>query len=109
MEIVYQLIENPNLCSSSESDKSSIMEELSSSANRSITSCSSDEDYADLLLFPLLHYLTTGRKRHRIENFLLITDSWTDQEFKEHMRLNRHTAQRLIGMKHIYYRFIHNG
>jgi len=105
-KIVHQLIETPNLYSSSDETNSEI-EELNSSTNSSVISSSSDENH-DLLLFPLLHYLITGRKRHRIENYLLIIDSWTDQEFKEHLRLNRHTAQKLIGIKHIHYRFIHN-
>jgi len=55
------------------------MEELTS--NESNSTYSSDEDHVDLF-FPLLHYLMTGRKRHRIENYLLI-DSWRNQEFKE--------------------------
>lgn len=96
--IVYQLIETPNLSTSSDSTNSSEMQELDSSSSGSITSSSSDEEHADLLFFPLLHYLTTGRRRHSITNYLLIIDSWTNEEFKEHLRLNRHTAQKLIGM-----------
>ncbi|KYN08277.1 Putative nuclease HARBI1 [Cyphomyrmex costatus] len=101
IKIVHQLTENASNLDSS-SDESSALEELSSSesSNSSVTS-SSDEDHADLLFFPLLHYLTTGRKRHRIENYLLIIDSWTNQEFKEHLRLNRHTVQKLIDELHL--------
>ncbi|XP_071581856.1 putative nuclease HARBI1 [Temnothorax nylanderi] len=94
--ILCQLIETPNLSSSSDSTDSSEMQELDSSSSGSITSSSSDEEHADLLFFPLLHYLTTGRRRHQITNYLSIIDSWTDEEFKEHLRLNRHTAQKLI-------------
>lgn len=60
MKIVHELIETPNLYSSSDKT-SSAMEELSSameelsSTNSSVTSSSIDEDHADLLLFPLLH------------------------------------------------------
>jgi len=76
MKIVHQLIETSNLYNSSDETNSEI-EELSSSTNSSVTSSSSDENH-DLLLFLLLHYLTTGfgRKKHRIENYLLIIDSW---------------------------------
>lgn len=100
--IVHQLIETSNLSTSSDSTDSSEIQESNSSSSGSIISSSSDEEHTDLLFFPLLHYLTTGRRRHRITNYLLIIDSWTNEEFKEHLRLSRDTAQKLIGMKCVY-------
>lgn len=93
--------------SSDETSSDDAIEKSSSTDSVSLSNNSSDEDHADLLLFPLLHYLTNGRKRHRIEDYLVIIDSWTDEEFKEHLRLNRNTAQKLIGIN-IHYQFIHN-
>lgn len=49
------------------------------------------------LLFPLFKYLTTGKKRNRVEEYLLVVDSWSDSEFKEHLRLQRSVADQLIG------------
>lgn len=39
-----------------------------------------------------------NNEKHRIANYLAVIDSWTDQEFKEHLRINRHTASILIGI-----------
>lgn len=61
------------------------------------TSSSSEEDAEYLLLFPLIRYLINGCKRNRVENYINIVDSWTDLEFKEHLRIQRTTANQLIG------------
>jgi len=45
-----------------------------------------------------MKFLTSGQRRHRIQNYLQIIDSWSDQEFKEHLRINRCTASKLIGI-----------
>lgn len=101
-KIMYHLIETPNLSSSSDSTDSSEIQELDSSSSGSITSSSSDEENVDLLFFPLMRYLTSNRRRHRITNYLSIIDSLRNEEFKEHFRLNRNIAQNLIGIKHVY-------
>lgn len=95
--VISLLIEN-TLNSTSTSTENSSTSETDWNNSLSIsddTSSSSEED--DLLLFPLIKYLISGLKRHRIENYLHIVDSWTDLEFKEHLRIERITAIRLIG------------
>jgi len=79
--------------SSSSNDES----DSSTDTLQDITNSSSSED-EDLLLFPLMKFLTSGQRRHRIQNYLQIIDSWSDQEFKEHLRINRCTASKLIGI-----------
>jgi len=37
-----------------------------------------------------------GHKRHRIKYYLHVVDSWTNSEFKKHLRINRITTIRLI-------------
>jgi len=64
----------------------------------SISSSSGDED-ADLLYFPLMEYLTSGSRRHRINDYLEIINLWTEREFKEHLRLSRRSVLQLIGKK----------
>lgn len=54
-------------------------------------------DNEDILLFPLLQYLTSGKKRSPVEEYLLIVEVWwSDLEFKEHIRLSRRTIYNLI-------------
>ncbi|XP_018372880.1 PREDICTED: putative nuclease HARBI1 [Trachymyrmex cornetzi] len=67
-----------------------LIETLSSSTDES------NKEDEDVLLFPLMHYLMNDRRRHRIENYIVIVNSWTDEEFKEHLRLTRYTATILI-------------
>ncbi|XP_066585161.1 uncharacterized protein [Prorops nasuta] len=50
----------------------------------------------DDILFPLLQFLLNGRRRHRVDNYIETVHQWTDEEFKEHLRLRRHTAYVLI-------------
>lgn len=57
---------------------------------------SSEEQNEDLMLFPLIRHLMNGRRRHRVEHYLQIADLWTEDEFKQHLRLNRQTASILI-------------
>lgn len=59
-----------------------------------------DDNNRDVLIFPLLRYLTTGNKRNRVEDYLLVVESWSDMEFKEHFRLSRRIALQLIGNFH---------
>lgn len=93
----------PNLSSSSTSTNSDTDKSSDSSLQNSITSVSSEEEDEDPLLFPLMHHLITGRKRHHIENYIQVIDLWTEQEFKEHLRLTRKTALKLIGTEHFKY------
>ncbi|KAK0178116.1 hypothetical protein PV328_002095 [Microctonus aethiopoides] len=50
----------------------------------------------DLILGPELHFLIHGR-RHRVDNFLKIIDSWSYIEFKRRLRLPRQITIKLIG------------
>lgn len=86
--------------SSTESSNTSEIDWNNSSLSISNTSSSSEENDGYLLLFPLMKYLISGRKRHRVEHYLHIVDNWTDLEFKEHLRVERITAIRLIGNIH---------
>jgi len=61
----------------------------------SISSLSGDED-ADLLYFPLMKYLSSGSRRHRINDYLKIINLWTERKFKEHLRLSRRSVLQLI-------------
>lgn len=49
------------------------------------------------LYLPLIQHLFCVCKRHRVEQFLEVVESWTEQEFKEHLRLSKQTVFRLIG------------
>ncbi|XP_024872183.1 protein ALP1-like [Temnothorax curvispinosus] len=72
------------------------MSESSSTEDSASSSSGDGEEDDDLLLFPLMLYLTSGQRRHRIQNYLQIIDSWTNKEYKQHLRLNRCTASKLI-------------
>jgi len=96
--------DNRFICALMEKSNSIISTSLSSNLNESdsstdtlqdITNLSSSED---LLLFPLMKFLTSGQRRYRIQNYLQIIDFWSDQEFKEHLKINRCTASKLIGI-----------
>lgn len=83
-------METPNLSSSSTSTNSNTDESDSTSENNISTSEEENKD----LLFPLMRYLITGRRRHRIENYIQVVDSWTDQEFKKQFTVNtKHCIQ----------------
>lgn len=43
-----------------------------------------------------MRYLLYARKRHRVENYIELIECWTEQEFKENLRLSRQTALKLI-------------
>lgn len=94
-KIIIQLLmeTSSNDTSSSTTNESSI---LNTSSTNSVTSLSNEEENEDVLLFPLIRYLMSSRKRHRVEDYLYIVDCWTDQEFKVYLRLNRRTALILI-------------
>ncbi|KAL0098972.1 hypothetical protein PUN28_020912 [Cardiocondyla obscurior] len=93
VEINY-LMETVNDSSTTSTDSSSEQNDLSLSFIN--TSSTSEEDDECILLFPILKYLISGCKRHRVKNYLDIVDSWTDLEFKEHLRIERTTANKLI-------------
>lgn len=83
------------------STENSSISDCSNSSLSSITvsnkSSSSEENEECLLLFPLMKHLISGRKRHRVEDYINTVDSWTDLEFKEHLRIKRTTTILLIG------------
>lgn len=93
-KIIVEIIKTNTVSSTSSSSEDSYI--FNNSSNSTISTTSNEEENEDILLFPLMHYLMNGRKRHRVEDYLHIVDSWTDQEFKEHLRLNRYTALILI-------------
>ncbi|XP_039313249.1 putative nuclease HARBI1 [Solenopsis invicta] len=96
IEILFVLCKTaPNANDSSSTDDSSKESSMNISTDTSISFSTSDED-VDMLYFPLMEYLTSGNRRHRINNYIEIVDSWTEQEFKEHLRLSRCTALHLI-------------
>lgn len=94
-KFIFYLVERSNVINSSSSSSSVLSESNSSSENINISSSSEDED---LLLFPLMKFLLSGQRRLRIEDYLEIIDQWSDQDFKEHLRINRYTALILIGI-----------
>lgn len=71
---ICQLMEQPNLIISSTSS-SSLNESSSSDSTDNIKSSSSEDE--DLLLFPLLKFLTSGQRRHRIKNYIYILNLLT--------------------------------
>lgn len=96
-KIVFLMDTKINSSTSTESSSISEIDWNNSSLPVSNTSASSEENDYHLLLFPLMKYLISGRKRHRVEHYLHIVENWTDLEFKEHLRVKRVTAIRLIG------------
>lgn len=90
-----------NISSSSSSSGSSGISSSntsSSSSSSAESEFSSDNDENQDILFPILQVLLRGRKRHRVENFIEVVHSWTNTEFKEHLRLQRVIAVALVGM-----------
>ncbi|KYN21772.1 PREDICTED: putative nuclease HARBI1 [Trachymyrmex cornetzi] len=60
------------------------------------SSTDNNEDDNDAFFFPLIKYLTSGHKRQKVKNYLEIVASWTNSEFKEHLRLSRRATYKLI-------------
>lgn len=82
---------------STSTEDSSTSETDSNTNSLSVNTFSSEEDDGDLMLFPLMRYLCSGHKRNKVENYLHIVDSWSDFEFKKHLRVERILAISLIG------------
>lgn len=97
-KIIFSLAETHKSTSSSSTE--SHLSDLSSSEDASSLSNDNEED-VDVLLFSLMQYLNTGSRKIRVENYLQLVHSWTDEEFREHLRVNRHTALKLICKIHI--------
>ncbi|XP_036146229.1 uncharacterized protein LOC118646750 isoform X3 [Monomorium pharaonis] len=92
-----------NVLNTSTSTESSDISEISWNSSFSVnTSLNSEENDSCILLLPLLKYLINGRKKHRVEHYLHVVDSWTDLEFKEHLRVERTTAIQLIVYNFLY-------
>ncbi|XP_011883584.1 PREDICTED: putative nuclease HARBI1 [Vollenhovia emeryi] len=94
------IMENILNTSASTENSLSSTSEIDWISSSSVTSSSSEDNDNYSLLFPLMKYLISGRKRHRVEHYLDIVDSWTNLEFKEHLRIERTTAIRLIDELH---------
>ncbi|XP_071649574.1 uncharacterized protein [Temnothorax longispinosus] len=89
-----------NTSTSTEDSSTNDIDWNNTSLSASNISSSSEENDNYLLIFPLMKYLLSGHKRNRVEHYLNIVDSWTDLEFKEHLRIQRITAIRLIDELH---------
>ena len=103
MNLLREFMEISSSSSSNSSNSSSSGSSISSSTSSSSSSVesefSSDNDENHDILFPILQILLHGRKRHRVENFIEVVHSWTNAEFKEHLRLQRVIAVTLVGMR----------
>ncbi|XP_067216809.1 uncharacterized protein [Linepithema humile] len=84
-----------NTSSSSNIFNDSISEIINS--NESNTSSSSEEAGNDIL-FPLYQLLMHGRRHSKVQGFLDTVHLYSDIVFKEHFRLQRHTAYLQIDM-----------
>lgn len=85
----------------SDSDDTSATSNISELSTFSTENNWTDEE--DALFFPLIKYLLTSKvRRGKVENYLAIVESWTDSEFKEHLRLSKRTAYQLIGKKNTF-------
>lgn len=104
---IFELFEKPNFNISTTYSRSTKLNESKSSSSTDDISDSSDSEEDDLLLFLMRFLMNNKRKRH-IENYLDIVDSWSDLEFKEHLRISRRTAVKLIGivLKCIFFKYI---
>jgi len=91
-KIIFCLIETAEI---SDSDTSS--SNISEFSNMSTEDSWTDEE--DMLFFLLFKHLSFGVKRRKVENYLTIVESWSNSEFKEHLRLSRRTAYQLIRKK----------
>ncbi|XP_025161905.1 protein ALP1-like [Harpegnathos saltator] len=89
-----------NTSTSTEDSSNSEIDWNNSNLSIDDTSFSSEENDGYLLLFPLMKYLISGCKKHRVEDYLHVVDSWTDLEFKEHLRIKHNLAIRLIDELH---------
>ncbi|XP_018359046.1 PREDICTED: putative nuclease HARBI1 [Trachymyrmex cornetzi] len=89
---IFCMIETTTQLSSSSSSASTYCEVDSTTTDDSLY----EDDGDSTLYFPLMRYLFSGRKRYRVEQYLEIVESWTEQEFKEHMRLPRQIVFLLI-------------
>jgi len=74
-----------------------LLENNSSSSSSSSNSSSRDDDDHDILFLILRQALLVSRKKHWVENYIEVVHSWTDAEFKEHLRLHRNIVMKLIG------------
>ncbi|XP_018367010.1 PREDICTED: putative nuclease HARBI1 [Trachymyrmex cornetzi] len=89
-----------NTSTSTEQENLSTSETDWNNSSHSTSNTSSSSEENDDIFFPLMKYLISGRKRHRVEHYLHVVDNWTDLEFKEHLRINRIIAIRLIDELH---------
>jgi len=98
-KIIFCLIETAEISSDSDTSISSNVSELSNSSTEEECNWTDEED---ALYFPLIKYLTSGVKRAKVDNYLAIVESWTDSEFKKHLRLSRRTVYQLIGKRNTF-------
>ncbi|CAL1687643.1 unnamed protein product [Lasius platythorax] len=96
MSPIREFLIDVNSSSSSSSGSTNSSSSSSSSSSSAENSSDSDDEHNLNILFPILQILLDGRKRHRIENYIEVVHSWTDAEFKEHLRLQYVIAVTLV-------------
>lgn len=79
--------------SSSSSSSSSSDDDDSSSEDSFLTMVEDEEE--DLLLFPLLNHIPTGKRKINVMNYMATIDSWSEAEYKSHLRINWRTVIKL--------------
>ncbi|KMQ87376.1 nuclease harbi1 [Lasius niger] len=72
--------------------------EITTNSTNESDASTSSEEAGDDILFSLYQLLMYGRRRSKVEGFLNTVDLYSDTVFKEHFRLQRHTAYLQIDM-----------
>lgn len=89
------LIDNNN--SSSDDDNGDNDSTSSSNSSNDGYNIILENDICEDLLFPLLQLLINGRRRQRVQNFLHIIRTKSNEEFREDFRLNRQIMYNMLG------------
>lgn len=82
--------------------------EIITNSTNECDASTSNEEAGDDILFSLYQLLMHGRRRSKIESFLNTVDLYSDTVFKEHFRLQRHTAYLQIGILNIIVYYLHS-
>lgn len=82
--------------------------EITTNSTNESDASTSSEEAGDDILFSLYQLLMYGRRRSKVEGFLNTVDLYSDTVFKEHFRLQRHTAYLQIGILNIIVYYLHS-
>lgn len=108
-KIVVAIATDLSSSSANTSSSSNIFDDsisdIINSPNETDTSSSSEE--AGDVLFPLYQLLMYGKRRSKVQGFLDTVHLYSDTVFKEHFRLQRHTAYLQIGILNIIVYYLH--